>query len=40
MIFVTATIIDPAGNRIHSEEDMPFAKASVPSQPAQPPQNR
>ena len=26
MIFVTPTIIDPAGNRLHSEDEMPFAK--------------
>jgi type II secretory pathway component GspD/PulD (secretin) len=34
MIFVTPTIIDPAGNRLHSDEDMPFARVSVPVQPA------
>jgi general secretion pathway protein D len=33
MIFVTATIIDPAGNRVHTEEEMPFAKNSYPLQP-------
>lgn len=32
MIFVTPTIIDPAGNRSHSEEEMPFAQNSIPSQ--------
>jgi type II secretory pathway component GspD/PulD (secretin)/tetratricopeptide (TPR) repeat protein len=32
MIFVTPTIIDPAGNRVHSEEEMPFAKNGIPSQ--------
>ena len=26
MIFVTPTIIDPAGNRYHSEDEMPFAQ--------------
>jgi beta-lactamase regulating signal transducer with metallopeptidase domain/type II secretory pathway component GspD/PulD (secretin) len=36
MVFITATIIDPAGNRVHKEEDMPFAKESVPSQPQNP----
>jgi len=25
MIFVTATIVDPAGNRVHSDDDLPFA---------------
>jgi general secretion pathway protein D len=33
MIFVTPTIIDPAGNRYHTEEDMPFAQTAVPAQP-------
>ena len=32
LIFVTPTIIDPAGNRMHSEEEMPFARNSIPSQ--------
>lgn len=32
MIFVTPTIIDPAGNRVHSEEEMPFARTGIPSQ--------
>ncbi len=34
VIFVTPTLIDPAGNRLHSEEEMPFAKHSVPQQKA------
>jgi general secretion pathway protein D len=34
MIFVTATIVDPAGNRVHTDEDLPFAQYSVPEQPA------
>lgn len=34
MIFVTATIVDPAGNRVHSDDDLPFAQTSVPPQPA------
>jgi len=33
VIFVTPTIIDPAGNRLHSDEEMPFAQQSVPQQP-------
>ena len=33
MIFVTATIVDPAGNRVHSDDDLPFAQTSVPAQP-------
>jgi general secretion pathway protein D len=32
MIFVTPTIIDPAGNRAHSDEEMPFAQTSIPKQ--------
>lgn len=34
MIFVTATIVDPAGNRVHSDDDLPFAQTSIPPQPA------
>lgn len=34
MIFVTATIVDPAGNRVHSDDDLPFAQNSIPEQPA------
>jgi general secretion pathway protein D len=34
MIFVTATLIDPAGNRVHSEDELPFAQGSIPGQPA------
>jgi type II secretory pathway component GspD/PulD (secretin) len=33
MIFVTATIIDPAGNRVHSDDELPFAQTAVPAQP-------
>lgn len=33
VIFVTPTIIDPAGNRVHTDEEMPFAANSVPRQP-------
>ena len=32
LIFVTPTIIDPSGNRMHSEEEMPFALNSTPPQ--------
>ena len=32
VIFVTPTIIDPAGNRVHSDEDLPFAQNSFPPQ--------
>ena len=33
MIFVTPTIVDPAGNRVHTDSDLPFAQAVVPPQP-------
>ena len=33
MIFVTPTIIDPAGNRYHTEDEMPFAQTAIPTQP-------
>ena len=32
IIFVTATIVDPAGNRVHSDDDLPFAQTTVPQQ--------
>jgi general secretion pathway protein D len=34
MIFVTPTIIDPAGNRMHSDEEMPFNANTILPQPA------
>jgi general secretion pathway protein D len=34
MIFVTATMIDPAGNRVHSDDELPFAQSNIPTQPA------
>ena len=33
VIFVTPTLIDPAGNRLHSDEEMPFAQHSIPAAP-------
>ena len=33
MIFVTPTILDPAGNRVHSDDELPFAQAAIPPQP-------
>ena len=33
MIFVTPTIIDPSGNRMHSEDEMPFAQHPLPLAP-------
>jgi general secretion pathway protein D len=32
MIFVTATIVDPAGNRVHSDDELPFAQSTIPLQ--------
>src|SRR5439155_12368759 len=31
VIFVTPTIIDPAGNHMHSEDEMPFNPNNIPS---------
>jgi general secretion pathway protein D len=36
VIFVTPTLIDPAGNRLHSDEELPFAQSSIPVQPRLP----
>ena len=33
LVFVTATIVDPAGNRVHAEGEMPFAPDKIPPQP-------
>ncbi len=35
LVFITPTIIDPAGNRVHSAEQMPFTQEQVPRQPGQ-----
>jgi type II secretory pathway component GspD/PulD (secretin) len=32
MIFVTATMVDPAGNRVHSDDELPFAQNTIPPQ--------
>jgi general secretion pathway protein D len=32
MIFVTATMVDPAGNRVHKDDELPFAQNSIPQQ--------
>jgi general secretion pathway protein D len=32
VIFVTPTIIDPAGNRVHTDDELPFAQNTVPAQ--------
>jgi type II secretory pathway component GspD/PulD (secretin)/tetratricopeptide (TPR) repeat protein len=36
LIFVTPLLIDPSGNRVHSEDEMPFAQSAIPAQPVQP----
>ena len=36
LIFVTPVLIDPAGNRLHSEDEMPFAQNGIPVQPPAP----
>lgn len=33
LVFITPTLIDPAGNRVHSEAEMPFARDKTPAQP-------
>jgi Flp pilus assembly secretin CpaC len=33
IVFVTATIVDPAGNRVHADDDLPSAKTGIPPQP-------
>jgi type II secretory pathway component GspD/PulD (secretin)/beta-lactamase regulating signal transducer with metallopeptidase domain len=33
LVFITPTIIDPAGNRVHSDEEMPFTRQAIPQQP-------
>jgi len=33
MIFVTSTIVDPAGNRVHSDDELPFTQTAIPEQP-------
>ncbi len=32
LVFVTPTIVDPPGNRVHSDEDLPFRQNAVPRQ--------
>jgi general secretion pathway protein D len=34
LIFVTPTLIDPSGNRLHTDDEMPFAQAGFPQQAA------
>jgi type II secretory pathway component GspD/PulD (secretin) len=32
IIFVTPTLIDPSGNRLHTDDEMPFAQGGFPPQ--------
>jgi general secretion pathway protein D len=34
MVFVTATIVDPSGSRVHTDDELPFAQTGVPVQSA------
>ncbi|MGY8656422.1 MAG: type II secretion system protein GspD, partial [Verrucomicrobiia bacterium] len=34
IIFVTPTIVDPAGNRVNTDEELPFGMNPIPPQPA------
>ncbi len=34
LIFITPTLIDPAGNRVHTADELPSARNTVPPQPA------
>jgi general secretion pathway protein D len=33
LVFVTPMLIDPAGNRLHTDDEMPFAQSGIPVQP-------
>ncbi len=33
LIFVTPTMIDPAGNRVHTDDDLPYGRTVIPPQP-------
>ena len=34
LIFVTPTILDPAGNRVHTDEELPFSQSGFPASSA------
>lgn len=34
VVFVTPTIIDPAGNRVHAKDNLPYDPNTIPAQPA------
>ncbi len=33
LVFITVNLVDPAGNRIHSDDELPFANNGIPAQP-------
>jgi hypothetical protein len=33
VVFITATVVDPAGNRVHSDDELPFNPSTIPPQP-------
>lgn len=33
LVLITATIVDPAGNRVHSDDKLPFNPSTIPPQP-------
>jgi Flp pilus assembly secretin CpaC len=38
LVFITASVVDPAGNRIHADDELPSAQKGIPPQPTQPAQ--
>lgn len=36
LLFVTPTIVDPAGNRLHKDDELPFSTNAVPPHPKPP----
>ena len=34
IVLVTPTLVDSAGNRVHTDDEMPFAREGIPAQPA------
>jgi len=32
VVFITVTIVDSVGNRVHSDDEMPFTRTGVPPQ--------
>ena len=34
IVLVTPALVDSAGNRVHTDEEMPFAREGIPAQPA------